>query len=159
MAHFPAFPRMSFASIWMLATAVSLTTVADATTRDEKAVLAPLQAFFDGLAKRDRDLIMKQLLPGGSATLMRDGKPLQLTFEALADRISEPGTTSREERIHDPLVRIDDNIAIIWAPYVLSIDGKIEHCGTDIANLVRVDGKWLIASLADTSRKECTGQK
>ena len=159
MAHFPAFTRKSFASIWMLATAVSLTTVADATTRDEKAVLAPLQAFFDGLAKRDRDLIMKQLLPGGSATLMRDGKPLQLTFEALADRISEPGTTSREERIHDPLVRIDDNIAIIWAPYVLSIDGKIEHCGTDIANLVRVDGKWLIASLADTSRKECTGQK
>jgi hypothetical protein len=158
MAHFRAF-RKALASICTLATALSLVTAADATTRDEKAVLAPLQALFDGLARRDRALVMQQLLPGGSATLMRDGKPLQLTFDALADRITQPGTTSREERMYDPLVRIDDNIAIIWTPYVVTVDGKFDHCGTDIANLVRLDGKWLIAGLADNSRKECKGKK
>jgi hypothetical protein len=142
-----------------LVTTVSLATAADARTPEETAILAPLQGLFDGLARRDRALIMEQLLPGGSATLMRDGKPVQLTFEALADRLTQPGTVPREERMHNPLVRVDNDIAIIWAPYVLIVDGKLDHCGTDIANLVRVDGKWLLAGLADTSRKECQGKK
>jgi hypothetical protein len=62
-----------------------------------------------------------------------------------------------EERIYDPLIRIDDSVALIWARYTLTIDGKLDHCGTDIVNLVRLDGKWLIAGLADNSRSECTG--
>ena len=28
-------------------------------------------------------------------------------------------------------------------------NGKIDHCGTDSASLVRVDGRWLIASLSE----------
>jgi hypothetical protein len=35
------------------------------------------------------------------------------------------------------------------------VDGKVDHCGTDLFNLVRTDGKWLIASVADTGRKDC----
>jgi len=35
------------------------------------------------------------------------------------------------------------------------INGKIDHCGTDSASLVKVDGRWLIASLSDTSRTDC----
>jgi hypothetical protein len=159
MISFPAFLRKPLPPICTLAAALFLATASEATTRDERAVLAPLQALFDGLARRDRALVVQQLLPGGSVTLMRDGKPLQLTFDAFADRITQPGTTPREERIYDPLVRIDDNIAIIWTPYVVTISGKFDHCGTDIANLVRLDGKWLIAGLADTSRKECNTKK
>jgi hypothetical protein len=34
-----------------------------------------------GLAKRDAEAIRKQLLPGGTMVLMRDGKPTQMTFE------------------------------------------------------------------------------
>jgi hypothetical protein len=159
MTSVPVSALRSLVRVVMMVTVLSLTTAAVAATGEEKAVLAPLQALFDGLAKRDRALVMEQLLPGGTATLMRDGKPVQLTFEALADRITQPGTVPREESMHDPLVRIDDNIAIIWTPYVVTVDGKFDHCGTDIANLVRVEGKWLIASLADTSRKECKGKK
>jgi hypothetical protein len=36
------------------------------------------------------------------------------------------------------------------------VDGKVDHCGTDLFNLVRADGKWLIASVADTGRKDCS---
>jgi Putative lumazine-binding len=155
MTHFAVRVRKPLLFTCALATSLSLATPANATTPEEKAVLAPLQALLDGLAKRDKALVMEQLLPGGSATLMRDGKPVQLTFDVLADRITQPGTEPREERMHDPLVHIDDNVAVVWTPYVFTINGKVDHCGTDIANLVRVDGKWLIASLADTSRKDC----
>ncbi len=122
---------------------------------EEQAVLAPVKAMFDGMAKRDATAIKEPLLPGGTMVLMRDGKPAQMTFEAFADRVGRPGTTQIEERIHDPLVRIDNDLAMVWAPFEFLIDGKVDHCGTDLFNLVRKDGRWLIASVADTGRKDC----
>jgi Putative lumazine-binding len=126
-----------------------------AATPEEDAVLAPVHAMFDGMAKRDAAAIKAPVLPGGSMVLMRDGKPVQMTFEAFADRVARPGTTKIEERIHDPLVRIDNDLAVVWAPFDFLVDGKVDSCGTDLFNLVRVDGKWVIASVADTSRKDC----
>jgi Putative lumazine-binding len=129
-----------------------------AATPEEQAVLAPVKAMFDGMAKRDAAAIKKPLLPGGTMVLMRDGKPTQMTFEAFAERVGKPGTTQIEERIHDPLVRIDNDLAVVWAPFEFLVDGRVDHCGTDLFNLVRSDGKWLIASVADTGRKDCPGK-
>jgi Putative lumazine-binding len=126
-----------------------------AATPEEQAVLASVQAMFDGMAKRDAAAIKEPTLPGGTMVLMRDGKPTQMTFEAFAERVGKPGTTQIEERIHDPLVRIDNDLAMVWAPFEFLVDGKVDHCGTDLFNLVRRDGKWLIASVADTGRKDC----
>jgi len=124
-------------------------------TTEQQAVLQPVMALFDGMAKRDSEAMKKTLLTGGTMVLMRDGKPTQMTFEAFVDRVGRPGTTQIEERIHYPLVRIDHDLAVVWAPFEFLADGKVDHCGTDLFNLVRVDGKWLIASVADTGRKNC----
>ena len=132
-----------------------LTSPLHAALPEEQAVLAPVQALFDGMSKRDAAAIKAPLLPGGTMVLMRDGKPTQMTFEAFADRVGRPGTSHIEERIHDPLVRIDNDLAVVWAPFEFLVDGKVDHCGTDLFNLVRQDGKWLIASVADTGRKVC----
>jgi hypothetical protein len=129
-----------------------------AATPEEQAVLAPIQAMFDGMTQRDAAAIKKPVLPGGTMVLMRDGKPTQMTFEAFADLVGKPGKAHIEERIHDPLVRIDNDLAMVWAPFEFLVDGKIDHCGTDLFNLVRTDGKWIIASVADTGRKDCPGK-
>ncbi len=126
-----------------------------ATTPEEDAVLTPVKALFDGMAKRDAAAIVERVLPGATMVLMRDGKPTQMTVQAFADRVGKPGTTHIEERIHDPLVRIDNDLAMVWAPFDFLVDGHIDHCGTDLFNLVRKDGRWLIASVADTGRKDC----
>jgi hypothetical protein len=110
------------------------------------------------MAKRDAVAIKKPLLPGGGLVLMRDGKPTQMTFDAFADAVGKPGKAQIEERIHDPLVRIDNDLAVVWAPFDFLVDGKVDHCGTDLFNLVRTDGKWIIANVADTSRKDCGGK-
>jgi hypothetical protein len=137
-------------------TAASLLTAPlHAATPEEQAVLAPVQAMFDGMAQRDAAAIKKPLLPGGTMVLMRDGKPAQMTFEAFAERVGKPGKAQIEERIHDPLVRIDNDLAVVWAPFDFLVDGKVDHCGTDLFNVVRVDGKWLIASVADTGSNTC----
>lgn len=132
-----------------------LATSLHAATPEEQAVLAPIQAMFDGMGRRDAAAIKEPLLPGGTLVFMRDGKPVQMTFEAFAERVGHPGTTHIEERIHDPLIRIDNDLAVVWAPFDFLVDGKVDHCGTDLFNLVRKDGRWLIAGIADTGRKDC----
>jgi len=82
--------------------------------------------------------------------LMRNGKPTQMTFDGFAERVGKPSKAQIEERIHNPLVRIENDLAVVWAPFHFFIDGKVDHCGTDLFNLVRVDGRWMIASVADT---------
>jgi hypothetical protein len=122
---------------------------------EEKAALASFQAMLDGLGKRDKAAMMAQMLPGGSAVLMRKGKPAQMTFEVLTDRLSQPGPATHEERIHDAVVHVDGDVAAVWAPFEFLVDGKIDHCGRDIANLVRIDGRWVIASIEDNGRPDC----
>lgn len=118
---------------------------------DDTAVLAPVQAFFTAMSRYDQAGMRMQVLPTGMATLMRHGKPVQLALGDFVDHV-KPGKARIEERIHDPQVRVDDDIAMVWAPYVFLLDGKPHHCGTDVFNLARVDGRWLITGIADNSR-------
>jgi hypothetical protein len=121
----------------------------------EQAVLAPVHAMFDGMAARDAAAIKAPWIPGGTLTLMRDGKAAQMTVNAFAERVGKPSAVKIEERIHDPLVRVDNDLAVVWAPFDFLVDGKVDHCGTDLFDLVKVDGVWKIASVADTGRKDC----
>src|SRR5215475_7217964 len=93
-----------FAFLLAIATVSTLViSFRQAGTTEQQAVLAPVMALFDGMAKRDPEAIRKTLLTGGTMVLMRDGKPTQMTFAAFADRVGSPGTTHIEERIHNPL--------------------------------------------------------
>jgi hypothetical protein len=148
-------PAKHFVFLFGAILTTSLATSALAQSTEEQAVLTPIHAMFDGMSKRDAAAIKAPTLPGGTMVLMRDGKPAQMTFESFAERVGKPGKTQIEERIHDPLVRIDNDLAVVWAPFDFLVDGKVDHCGTDLFNLVRVDGKWLIASVADTGTKTC----
>jgi hypothetical protein len=47
---------------------------------------------------------------------------------------------------------------VVWAPFDFLIDGKVDHCGTDLFNLVRIDGRWIIAAVADTGTKTCSAK-
>jgi len=119
------------------------------------SVLAPIDALFQGMAQRDAAAIKAAAIPGAVMVLMRDGKPEQMTVEAFAERVGKPSKTQIEERIHAPLVRVDDDLAMVWAPFELLVDGKLNHCGTDLFNLVRIKGKWRIAGVADTGNNDC----
>ena len=83
---------------------------------DEQAVFAPINLFFDGLAKRDPPSIEASAIPGATFVSMQYGTLEQMTFDQLAQRVGR-GTTHVDERIHDPLVRIDNDLAVVWAPF------------------------------------------
>jgi len=145
-------PAVSFT---LLAAAPALAAPAPSADGDT-AVLAPVQAFFAAMSRYDQAGMRAQVLPAGMATLMRHGKPEQLALGDFVDHV-KPGKARIEERIHDPQVLVDDDLAVVWAPYVFLLDGKPHHCGTDVFNLARVDGRWLISGIADNSR-DCPAQ-
>lgn len=123
--------------------------------KDQSAVLVPVHAMFDGMAHRDAAAIKAPWLPGGVLVVVQDGVLSQLTVEFWANRVATSGTTHIEERIHDPEVRIDHDLAVVWAPFNFFIDGKLDHCGRDLFNLRQTNGKWQIVALAATTRTDC----
>jgi hypothetical protein len=136
----------------------SIQAAGQAPAPQEMPVLVPIHAMFDGMAARAAAAIEASALPGAVLVSMRDGKPARMTVEAFADHIAKPAKVHIEERIHDPLVRIDHDLAMVWAPFEFLMDGRPDHCGTDLFALIRSDGKWLIASIADTGSKQCAAK-
>jgi hypothetical protein len=138
-----------------VALVVASAPVQAAPSPEEQAVLAPLQTFLAGIAAGDKAAMLAQVLPDAMITRVSAGKAVQQTVRALLDGFAPPAGHKLEERIHDPLIRIDEDLAIVWTPYEFLVDGKVDHCGVDVVEVVRRDGRWLISGLADTSRKIC----
>ena len=118
--------RLPLSCLLAAATSAGLLTASlHAQTPEEQAVLAPINAMFDGMTKRDSAIIKETFIPGATMVLMRDGTPGQMTADAFAERVghpAHPSTAKIAERIHDPLIRIDNDLAVVWAPFDFFID-------------------------------------
>ena len=147
-------PRLSHLYILIACFVIVLLSSCSA-SKDDAAVLVPIQAMFDGMAHRDAAAIKAPWLPGGVLVVVQNGVLSQFTVEFWANRVATSGTTHIEERIHDPEVRIDHDLAFVWAPFNFFIDGKLDHCGRDLFSLNEKSGKWQIVALAATTRTDC----
>ena len=58
-----------------------------------------------------------------------------------------------EERIQEPEVRIDDNLATVWTRYTFFRNGSPSHCGVDSYQVVRLPEGWRILQVVDTQRR------
>ena len=64
-----------------------------------------------------------------------------------------------QERISDPAIEIDGDVAMIWAPFVVRVGGKVSNCGYDLFDLVRDNGTWKIMNVTFSSRTtDCPDQ-
>jgi hypothetical protein len=125
---------------------------------EEGQVMMPVNALFDGLARRDPTIILAALRPDATATAVTADKVHRMTATEFAAAI-KPGPERYEERLTDPAVEIDGNIAMVWSPYVFLIDGKVHHCGIDHFDLVRENGTWKVANVTWSSRTtDCSAE-
>ncbi|WP_210358586.1 nuclear transport factor 2 family protein [Sphingomonas beigongshangi] len=123
---------------------------------DAANVMAPIDAMFRGLAARDGAAILAQVRPEGSATVVADKADgtravRRLSWADFAAGV-KPGPERYEERLTDPAIEVDGDIAMVWSPYVFTIDGKVHHCGTDHFDLVREGGRWRVLNVTWTQR-------
>lgn len=123
---------------------------------DERAVLATVDRLLGGINTRDAAAIGSVLHPTASATIVTEAVNGPSTVRSLTNpellARFQPGPETFDERISSPAVEIDGDLAMLWAPYVFRLNGKVHHCGTNHFSLVRENGAWKIASLAWTSR-------
>ena len=61
------------------------------------------------------------------------------------------------ERITNPVVEQDGDVALVWAPFTITMGGKLVSCGYDHFDLVRENGAWKVMNLTFSSRTEGCG--
>jgi len=139
---------------------LTLNTVNAIAQNDETAVKQVVNNLFESMKKGDTALIRKQFY---SAPLLqtvvknRDGKTTVITepLDSFLVAIGHPHQEVYDERISFDLVRIDADLAMVWAPYKFYIGERMNHCGVDVFQLVREDNQWKILYLVDTRRRNC----
>jgi hypothetical protein len=143
--------------ILMVAVAVFAASPAHA-QNDERAVIAAVTKFFDGMRTRDTTLMRSTVVAG--ATLVSVGGPTGLgapsTVDSFIERIGKGTGPGNDEQIENPRVQIDDQLASLWAYFTLTRAGetKINHCGVDLFLLRKGPDGWKAFQIADTHRTE-----
>ena len=144
---------------WLLAVLFTFgATPASAGPREERReVLATVQRLFDGMAARDQAALMAIVIPEGRITShgLRDGNVVVRTgsWSDWAARIA--GQNERlEERMYNPRVRIRGSLATVWTEYTLHRNGTFSHCGVDLFDMAKVDGRWRILNITFTVETE-----
>lgn len=123
---------------------------------DERAVVATVTKFLDGLRTRDTARMRSTVVSG--ATFVPVGGPTGLEAPSAIDGIIErtgkgtgPGI---DERLETPKVQIDEQLASLWAYRTLTLPGetKIDDCGHDVYLLRKGPDGWRIFQIAGTNR-------
>jgi hypothetical protein len=124
---------------------------------DEAAVLAPINALFAAFAAGDPAAVLTHAYPDGRVTAVGDGRVSQFSFTQFAQRVSPERRFV--ERIWNPAIEIDGDVALVWAPYDVRVDGKISNCGFDLFDLVRENGRWRVMNVTFSTRTTgCEGR-
>ena len=117
-------------------------------------VLAPIQQLFAAFEAGDSAAMLRVVHPDGRVTATgqratSSGLRAQSWTES-AQRIRPDARFS--ESISDPAIEIDGDVAMVWAPFVVRVNGKVANCGVDHFDLVRDQGAWKIMNLSYSSR-------
>jgi len=129
---------------------------------DSAAIRQVVTQLFDGMRTRDtagmrtlfhepvamRSVAYRQ----GKAVVEADG--IEDWFTSVA---SAPDTLLLDERLGPPEIRVDGNLASVWAYYEFYLNTTFSHCGVDSFQFGRTEAGWKIILLADSRRRQgCT---
>jgi hypothetical protein len=148
--------------IGLLLAAASPAAAQNANEADRVAVLSPVNALLAAFETGDAAAMMRQVYPDGRVTaagMRGDGASgvRQLSWTQFAERIRPD--SAFQERISDPMIAVDGDIAMVWAPFVIRIGGRVASCGYDHFDLVREEGAWKVMNLTFSSRTDgCPAQ-
>jgi len=128
----------------------------------EDDVLETVTRFFEGLKTTDAETWRDVLHENARFFAHRqqeDGTWLlseyegQERIESLADE-----TVLLDERMYEPTVLVRGPIAVVWAPYDITVNGEHSHCGIDVFDLVQVESAWKITNLTYTTELDACGE-
>ena len=145
-------------TLMLLFATILLTPYLDAQTTED-SVKAVVKQLFEGMKNSDAKMIQSAF--ADSAILQSVGKNKEGKIVIENERIDEFAKFisglkkgAADEQIVFESVKIDGQLAMVWAPYKFYFEGKFSHCGVDSFQLVFINGQWKIQYLVDTRRKQ-----
>jgi hypothetical protein len=123
---------------------------------ERAALMAPINAMLHALETNDGAAILANTLSGGGATVALEGENGQrrvrhLGWPEFVRGLPNDGNRYTE-RLTSPQVKIDGDIAFVWARYTVRRGRAIQHCGTDLFDLVRDAGQWKVVNVTWSQR-------
>jgi len=118
-----------------------------------------INTLFDGMRKGDSSLIRtvfaKEMVLQSIST-DKTGKAVIAVDSAddFAKAIGTPHKVVYDERITFNDIKIDGDLASVWAPYKFYLGDKFSHCGVDVFSLMKTATGWKIIYIVDTRRKD-----
>ena len=126
----------------------------------EAQVMNLVNQLFDAMRAADADAVRALFHPDlekmASSGVQRDGVPI-VRFGDMAGFATSVGNASPgdfDERLGNPQIRIDDNLATVFTPYTFHLKEQLSHCGVNVFLVARTGDEWRIIGLADTRRTE-----
>ncbi len=124
---------------------------------DEERVVAVAEALFDAMRSKDAAALDRVLLPDARLLAVDETRsPTRVAWtdrDQFIERIAG-GEAELLERMWNPKVEIDGNIASVWTPYDFHRNGVFSHCGVDGFHMVRIGDDWKIAHITYNRRLE-----
>ena len=123
----------------------------------EKSVLATVHRVFEGMRTADSAMVRSTFATGARfASVDARATPVAVRFDTIDGWLSGVANSARrwDEQVYDVQVKVDGNMAHVWAPYTFYLDKAIRHCGINSLELLNDGSSWRITQLSDTRRRE-----
>ena len=118
---------------------------------DARAVIVVTENLFDAMRARDANALNALLHDDARVINVRQTGEAVIRSKGEWVRGIVSSAALLDERMFDPEVRIDGQLATLWARYTFKRDGRMSHCGTDAFQFVRVAAEWRLITLAFTT--------
>ena len=115
------------------------------------AILRATDALFQAMMEKDTAAFRTLLHPRAQIVSVA---PTGTTVRSADEWIRGLSRNTDEliERMWDPEVRIDGDLATLWAPYDFHLGERFSHCGIDAFQFVREGGAWKMIAVTFTRR-------
>lgn len=142
--------------ILLILTIISTTAFAQ---DDEAAVKQAVNKLFEGMKKSDTAMIRASFSSQSILQTIIKNKEGKVSIESesldsFLVAVAKPHNEVYDERITFDVIKIDGELAMVWAPYKFYSGKKFSHCGVDSFQLVKINGEWKIQYLVDTRRRQ-----
>ncbi len=125
------------------------------TAEDQSEILETVDAFFVALATGDADTIEAMFSEEAITVSVRPDDPAQPPTRAQAADLVVGMRSGQFPRVVEPYwaptVMQRGPLAVVWTPYEVGVDGNLIHCGIDVFNMSREEGRWKIDAISWTS--------
>lgn len=118
---------------------------------DRGAVIRATDALFQAMHERDTTALRTLMHPRAQIVAVSEQGVGVRTADEWIRSVSR-GTDVLTERMWDPQVQVDGDLATLWAPYDFRVGDRFSHCGYDAFQFVRERGEWKMITVTFTRR-------